>query len=97
MNINDPLPMVNEGDPAWMLSAEMANLLVRKVNAMYGMRVAAPLRLVKADAGFTISAGRAGLLPENGLTTPTAPTWQEVTLVIDCVPTQFYVLTGGPA
>lgn len=50
--ITTPLPMAKEGEPAWILSAEMLDLLVRKVEAFHNIQAEAPLRIVKADAGF---------------------------------------------
>ncbi len=52
--IHEPLPLAKEGDEAWILSAEMASILARKINAFTGIQADAPLRIVKSDAGFRI-------------------------------------------
>jgi hypothetical protein len=55
LDINLPLPTGSEeGDEAWILSAEQVNLLTRKINAFYGIQAQLPLRIVKAEAGMKI-------------------------------------------
>jgi hypothetical protein len=54
--IDTPLPTtLEEGDDCPLLSAEIVNLVFRKINAMHGMRAVQPLRLTKSDAGFLIT------------------------------------------
>ncbi len=53
--ITTPLPIVKEDEPAWILSAELANLLARKVEAFSNIQADAPLKITKSDAGFKIT------------------------------------------
>ena len=46
---------LKEGDECPFLSAEMVDLVFRKLNAIHGMRAVQPLRLTKSDAGFVIT------------------------------------------
>jgi len=56
ISIDTPLPTtLEEGDECPLLSAEIVDLVFRKVNAMHGMRVVQPLRLTKSDAGFLLT------------------------------------------
>lgn len=50
--IDTPLPMLEEGDQALMLSAAWVDLAFRKINAMYDARAELPLVLTKSDGGF---------------------------------------------
>lgn len=52
--LTTPLPLANEDDPAWILSAELANLLARKVEAFSNIQSDLPLKIVKSDAGMKI-------------------------------------------
>ena len=54
--IDTPLPTnLKEGDPPPLFSAEMVDLVFRKINAMYGMRAVQPLRLTKSESGFLLT------------------------------------------
>lgn len=53
-DITAPLPLAKEGDPAWILSAEMVNFINRKVNAFTNIQAVYPLRIVKSDAGMKL-------------------------------------------
>ena len=54
--IDMPLPTnLVEGDECPLLSAEIVDLVFRKINAMHGMRAVQPLRLTKSDAGFLLT------------------------------------------
>jgi len=54
--IDMPLPTnLEEGDECPLLSAEIVDLIFRKINAMHGMRAVQPLRLTKSDAGFLLT------------------------------------------
>jgi hypothetical protein len=43
------------GDECPFLSAEIVDLVSRKINALHGMRAVQPLRLTKSDAGFVLT------------------------------------------
>ena len=73
-----PLPLVNEGDPAWMLSAEWANHLARKINAILEMRAELPVKITKSDSGFLFSAAEGYATPEGAI-----PQWVETSVCID--------------
>jgi len=54
--IDMPLPTnLKEGDECPLLSAEIVDLVFRKINAMHGMQAVQPLRLTKSDAGFLLT------------------------------------------
>lgn len=54
--IDTPLPTtLEEGDDSPLLSADVVNLVFRKINAMYGMRAVQPLRLTKSESGFLLT------------------------------------------
>lgn len=54
--IDMPLPTtLEEGDESPLLSAEIVDLVFRKVNAMHNMRAVQPLRLVRSDSGFLLT------------------------------------------
>ena len=74
-DISAPLPLVNEGDPAWMLSAAWANHLARKINAILEMRAELPIKVTKSDSGFLFS----------GYATPVGavPQWVETSVCIN--------------
>jgi len=93
--IETPLPLVAEGDVPWCLSAEMLNLLARKVNAIYGMRAIAPILITKNDAGFVFHTGKTGLLPDDGtMPANVTPVWEATSVCIGGVPTTVYVFAG---
>ena len=73
-----PLPLVNEGDPAWMLSAEWANHLARKINAILEMRAELPVKITKSDSGFLFSAAEGYATPAGAI-----PQWVETSVCID--------------
>lgn len=77
-DINEPLPMVGEGSDAWMLSADWANLLARKVNAILGMRAELPVKVTKSDSGFLFSAAEGYATPAGAV-----PQWVETSICID--------------
>ena len=54
LELSAPLPIVGEDSPAWILSADMANFMVRKIEAFSNIQAEPPLKIVKADAGFRI-------------------------------------------
>lgn len=54
LDISAPLPIVREDAPAWILSATMANQLVRKVEAFSNIQAEPPLKIIKSDSGFRI-------------------------------------------
>lgn len=99
ISIDTPLPLAAEGDAAWCLSAEMLNLLARKVNALANMRAISPIKLTKTDAGFVFHTGKAGLLPEGtgGSSMPEGltPVWAPVSVCVDGVPTTYYIYAGA--
>ena len=76
--LDTPLPIVDAGAPAWILSAEWAELLSRKVNAMIEMRAEPPIKLTKSDAGFLFSAGQGYGTPTGAVTQ-----WVQATLCIN--------------
>ena len=92
--IDTELPMVKGGDEALYLSAEMMNLLVRKVNAMAGMQAVSPLRLVKSDAGFLITGSRAGIVDDSALPADVTPTWIQTQVCVAGVTTDVWVFAG---
>lgn len=51
IDISTPLPIAQDGEPAWILDADMANLLARKIEAFSNMVAEYPLVLVPSDAG----------------------------------------------
>lgn len=99
ISIETPLPMAAENDAAWCLSAEMLNLLARKVNAIYNMRAISPIRITKTEHGPVIHTGKSGLLPdgEGGSSMPDSvtPVWQQVSVCVDGVPTTYYIYAGA--
>lgn len=52
--LTTPLPLANEDDPAWILSADNANLIVGKIEAFSNIQADLPLKIVKSDAGMKI-------------------------------------------
>lgn len=97
ISIDTPLPVAAEGDAAWCLSAEMLNLLARKVNALSNMRAISPISLTKTDAGFVFSTGESGLLPTGDMPDHVTPVWERVTVCVDDVSTTYYVYLGRVA
>jgi hypothetical protein len=99
ISIDTPLPLVSENDAPWCLSAEMLNLLARKVNALSNMRAISPIKLTKTDAGFVFHTGKSGLLPEGtgGAAMPDGlvPGWQQISVCVNGVPTTYYVYAGS--
>lgn len=97
--IETPLPLVAEGDAPWCLSAEMLNLLARKVNALSNMRAISPIKLTKTDAGFVLHTGPSGLLPEGqgsaAMPAGVTPIWQPITTCVGGVPTTYYIYAGA--
>lgn len=90
--IDDPIPLADEGDPAWCLSAERLNHLARKINAIYSMRAVSPVRITKSDSGFVIHTSKTGLLPDDDtIPTNAVPAWEAVSVCIDGVTTTVYV------
>lgn len=77
-DISEPLPLVGEDGPPWMLSAEWANHLARKVNAVLGMRAELPIKLTKSDSGFLFTAGEGYATPAGAV-----PQWVETSICID--------------
>ena len=77
-DISAPLPLVNEGDPPWMLSAEWANHLARKINAILEMRAELPVKVTKSDSGFLFSAAEGYATPAGAI-----PQWVETSVCID--------------
>lgn len=60
LHIDTPLPEnLVEGDFAYGLSAEIVDLLFRKVNAMYDAQAQSPLRLTKSESGFLFTVENA--------------------------------------
>jgi hypothetical protein len=79
LDINLPLPTYSEkGDEAWILSAEQANLLARKVNAILQMRAELPVKITKSDTGFLFSAAEGWATPAGAV-----PQWVETSICID--------------
>ena len=76
--IDTPLPIVSEGDPAWILSAEWAELLSRKVNSILEMRADLPVKITKSDSGFLFSAAEGYAAPAGAV-----PQWVETSICID--------------
>jgi len=76
--IDTPLPIVDAGAPAWILSAEWAELLSRKVNAILEMRADLPVKITKSDSGFLFSAAEGYATPAGAV-----PQWVETSICID--------------
>jgi len=76
--LDTPLPIVDAGAPAWILSAEWAELLSRKVNAILEMRADLPVKITKSDSGFLFSAAEGYATPAGAV-----PQWVETSICID--------------
>lgn len=76
--LDTPLPIVDAGAPAWILSAEWAELLSRKVNAILEMRAELPVKVTKSDSGFLFSAAEGYATPAGAI-----PQWVETSVCID--------------
>jgi hypothetical protein len=76
--LDTPLPIVDAGAPAWILSAEWAELLSRKVNAILEMRAELPVKITKSDSGFLFSAAEGYATPAGAV-----PQWVETSICID--------------
>lgn len=92
--IQEPLPLVAEGDDPWCLSAEMLNLLARKVNALTSMRAIEPLRIIQTEAGPVLTTGRGGLIKEGDLPSNATIQWVTISLCVGGVPTSYSVPVG---
>jgi len=75
--LDTPLPIVDAGAPAWILSAEWAELLSRKVNAILEMRADLPVKITKSDSGFLFSAAEGYATPAGAV-----PQWVETSICI---------------
>ena len=53
-DISAPLPFANEGEEAWILSAEWVNFLRRKIEAPANMVAVYPLVIVRAESGMKL-------------------------------------------
>jgi hypothetical protein len=53
-DITAPIPYANEGEEAWILSAEWVNFLRRKIEAPANMLAVYPLQIVRADSGMKL-------------------------------------------
>lgn len=78
--ITTPLPEAREGEPAWILSAELVELMERKIDAFMNMQTEFPLKVIKADSGFKIVGE--GVLSRAGLPNDVTPRWIEVQVCV---------------
>lgn len=53
-DIRAPIPLAREGDEAWILSAEWADFLRRKIEAPVNMVAVYPLQIVRSDSSMKL-------------------------------------------
>ena len=53
-DITAPIPFANEGEEAWILSAEWADFIRRKIEAPANMIAVYPLKIVRAENGMKL-------------------------------------------